>query len=50
MQKACEIGADLFGLIALFGALFAGFSWLAAIPIAIAVAVIILLMCPVVKS
>jgi hypothetical protein len=50
LLKACEIGAGLFGFIALFGALFAGLSWLAAIPIAIAVAVLILLMCPVGKS
>src|SRR5262245_6363616 len=50
LLKACEIGAGLFGLMALFGALFAGFSWLAAIPIAIAVVVIILLICPVVRE
>ena len=46
LLKACEIGAALFGCIALSGALFAGFSWLAAIAIAIGVAVVILLMCP----
>jgi hypothetical protein len=49
LLKACEIGAGLFGLMALFGALFAGFSWLAAMAIAIGVAVLILLMCPVGK-
>jgi hypothetical protein len=50
LLKACEIGAGLFGLMALFGALFAGFSWLAAMAIAIGVAVLILLMCPVGKT
>jgi len=50
LLKACEIGAGLFGLMALFGALFAGFSSLAAIAIGIGVAVLILLMCPVGKS
>src|SRR5262245_56084038 len=45
LLKACEIGAGLFGLMALFGALFAGFSSLAAIAIGIGVAVLILLMC-----
>jgi hypothetical protein len=47
LLKACEIAASLGGLIALFGALFAGLSWLAAIGIAIGVAVLIMLMCPV---
>ena len=50
LLKACEIGAGLFGLMALFGALFAGFSSFAAIAIGIGVAVLILLMCPVGKS
>jgi hypothetical protein len=47
LLKACEIAASLGGLIALFGALLAGLSWLAAIGIAIGVAVLIMLMCPV---
>jgi hypothetical protein len=50
LLKACEISAGLFGLMALFAALFAGFSWLAAIAIAIGIAVILLLICPVARG
>ena len=42
----CEIGAIGFAIISFFGAIFSGFSLLASASIAIGVAVVVALICP----